>query len=89
MTTATAADPGQPRPLVAPATAGEDERDIFDYSAPPWTRTARIRERRTAPFTSYGKLDVNLVNQFFDFEPQEVQITREQEFCVESLKFLP
>jgi hypothetical protein len=31
----------------------------------------------------FDKLDVNLVNQCFDFEPQEVQITREQEFCVE------
>ncbi len=34
-------------------------------------------------------LVVNLVNQFFDFDPVQVRITREQEFCVESLKFLP
>lgn len=38
---------------------------------------------------SLGLDDVRLVNQFFNMQAQAVELTRFQEFCVESQKFLP
>ncbi len=41
------------------------------------------------PEEVFDQLQVNLVNQFFAFQSQDVRITREQEFCVEARKMLP